>query len=179
VITNGIPPAMPDAWYLTEEEIANVAAHIRSLGKIPPEKIAGDPARGSIIYARSGCSNCHVLSGKGVGFGPDLTDVGDRRAPTFIRQVLRDPPSALPEDFLVVTAITSDDKKISGIRLNEDTFTIQIKDASGSIYSLRKQDLRDLKKETGLTPMPSFEKILPPADLQDLVAFLATSREAK
>jgi putative heme-binding domain-containing protein len=179
LITNGIPPAMPDAWYLTEEEIADVAAHIRSLGKIPAEKVPGDPVRGSTVYVRAGCSTCHILSGKGVGFGPDLTDVGDRRNATYLRQVLRDPPSALPEDFLLVTAITFDGKNIRGIRLNEDTFTIQIKDFSGNIHSLRKQELKDLKKETGQTPMPSFEKILPPTDLQDLVAFLAASRDVQ
>jgi hypothetical protein len=32
------------------------------------------------------------------------------------------------------------------IFLNEDTFTIQLKDAQGHFYSLRKSDLRELKK---------------------------------
>ncbi len=177
VISNGISPDMPDAWYLSDEEIADVAAHIRSLGKTPSEKVPGDSSRGAAVYARSGCSSCHILGGKGVGFGPDLTDVGDRRNATFIRSVLRDPPANLPEDFLYVTAITDAGKTVRGIRLNEDTFTIQLKDPAGTIYSLRKQDLKELKKETGQTPMPAFDKTLSPNDLQDLVAFLAASRE--
>jgi putative heme-binding domain-containing protein len=177
VISNGIPPGMPDAWYLSDQEIADVAAHIRTLGKTQAEKVPGDPARGAAVYARSGCSACHILSGKGMGFGPDLTDVGDRRNATYIRSVLRDPPSSLPEDFLYITAVTKAGKTIRGIRLNEDTFTIQIKDTTGNIYSLRKQELKELKKETGQTPMPSFEKTLSPDDLQDLVAFLNASRE--
>src|SRR5215470_4295828 len=45
VIADGIPPAMPDAWYLSDEEIANVAAHIRALGKTPGELVPGDPVR--------------------------------------------------------------------------------------------------------------------------------------
>jgi hypothetical protein len=77
----------------------------------------------------------------------------------------------------MVTAVTSAGKSVTGIRLNEDSFTIQIKDAAGRISSFRKRDLRELEKATGQTPMPAFASILPSADLQDLVAFLATSRE--
>src|SRR5579863_2507852 len=49
VITNGIPPGMPDASYLSDEEIANLAAHIRSLAKQPGEIVAGNPERGAAI----------------------------------------------------------------------------------------------------------------------------------
>jgi putative heme-binding domain-containing protein len=170
---------MPDAWYLSDEEIANVAAHIRALGKTPGENVPGDPARGASVYARSGCSTCHIHAGQGTGFGPDLTDVGERRNASYIGQAVSNPASALPEGLLMVSVVTSAGRSVNGIRLNEDSFTIQIKDPRGSIYSFRKRDLKELKKETGQTPMPSFEKILSPADLQDLVAFLAVSRETR
>jgi len=179
VISDGIAPGMPDAWYLSDEEIANVAAHIRALGKMPGENVPGDPARGASVYARSGCATCHIHAGQGTGFGPDLTDVGERRNASYIGQAVSNPASALPEGFLMVSVVTSAGRSVNGIRLNEDSFTIQIKDARGSIYSFRKRDLKELKKETGQTPMPSFEKILSPADLQDLVAFLAASRETR
>jgi hypothetical protein len=35
--------------------------------------------------------------------------------------VLPDPASSLPDDFLQVQAVTADGKRITGIRLNEDT----------------------------------------------------------
>lgn len=176
VIANGIPPGMPDAWYLSDEEIANVAAHIRTLGRMPQEKVPGDATRGAAVYGRSGCAGCHIYGGKGVGFGPELTDVGERRNATYIQKAIRDPSSALPEGFLMVTAVTRDGQTVDGIRLNEDTFTIQIKDAGEHIYSFRKKDLKELQKQTGHTPMPAFEKVLSPEDLQDLVAFLVDSR---
>jgi putative heme-binding domain-containing protein len=173
VIANGIPPGMPDAWYLSDEEIANVAAHIRTLGKIPQEKVPGDAARGAAVYARSGCAGCHIYAGKGVGYGPELTEVGKRRNATYIKKAIGNPASALPEGFLMVTAVTNVGHKIEGVRLNEDTFTIQIKEAGGHIYSFRKQELKDLQKQTGQTPMPAFEKVFSAEELQDLVAFLA------
>src|SRR5262249_41027324 len=143
--------------------------------KTPGELVPGDPVSGAAIYARSGCASCHILRGQGVGFGPDLTDVADRRNASFIRQAIGNPSSGLPQGFLFVTAVTSAGKSISGVRMNEDTFTVQLKSANGIIYSFRKRDLKELKKETGQTPMPAFEKILSANEIQDLAAFLVSS----
>ena len=177
VIENGIPPGMPEASYLSKEEIANVAAHIRSLAKLPEEIVAGDARRGASVYARLGCSKCHIHGGQGIGYGPELTTIGDHRSSSFLRGVVNNPGSELPEGFLLVTAVTSSGAAISGIRVNEDTFTIQIKDRNGRLFSFRKSSLKQLRRDTGKTPMPSFANALPPSDLQDLVAFLASSRQ--
>ena len=178
VITNGIPPGMPDASYLSDEEIANVAAHIRSLAKQPGEIVTGSPNRGAAIYARSGCSACHMHSGKGAGFGPDLTHVGEARSASFVKSVLNNPAAELPDGFLMVTAVTSDGQTVAGIRLNEDTFSIQIKDRSGHIFSFHKNELRSLQRLIGQTSMPSFAKSLSPRELDDLVSFLISPRPA-
>lgn len=179
VITNGIPPGMPDAPYLSDNEIANVAAHIRSLAKQPGEIVTGNPVRGAAVYARSGCSACHMHSGKGAGFGPDLTHIGEARSAAFVKSVLMNPASELPDGFLMVIAITSDGQTVAGIRLNEDTFSIQIKDYSGHILSFRKTELPSLQRLTGQTPMPSFAKFLSPRELDDLVSFLISPRPAQ
>jgi cytochrome c oxidase cbb3-type subunit 3 len=176
LIEDGIPPEMPQAWFLSKEEIANVAAYARSLGSVPPETLPGDPARGKAIYARSACSACHILDGEGSGFGPDLTDVGARRGSAHLRQTLQNPAKTIPENFLLVEAITSSGQAIRGIRLNEDTFSIQFKDQQGRFYSFRKSELRDLKKLRGETPMPSFGSALSAAELDDLIHFLASQR---
>lgn len=179
VIENGIPPGMPEASYLSKEEIANVAAHIRSLAKLPEEIVAGDAVRGANVYARSGCSDCHIHNGHGIGYGPELTTIGDRRSSSFLKGVVSNPASELPEGFLLVTAVTPSGAAISGIRVNEDTFTIQIKDRDGRLFSFRKSSLKQLRRDLGKTPMPSFANVLLPPDLRDLVAFLASSRQSQ
>jgi cytochrome c oxidase cbb3-type subunit III len=176
VISDGIPPRMPEAWFLDENDVANVAVFVRSLSKIPPEPVPGDAARGAEVYAKSGCSGCHILDGTGAGYGPDLTGIGERRGASFLQKAISKPATALPEDFLLVTATAASGETVEGIRANEDTFTIQIKDARGNYHSLRKQDLKDLKKLRGETPMPSFETILSTSEMRDLVAYLASRR---
>jgi putative heme-binding domain-containing protein len=176
VIANGIAPEMPAAWYMTDEELANTAAYVLSLGSIPREKLPGDPVHGSVIYARSACVMCHTLAGQGNAIGPDLTDVGARRGAAQLREALLHPEHAIPDGFLLVEAVPVSGDTIRGIRMNEDSFSIQIRDYSGRYYSLRKANLKELKKLRGETPMPSYQPSLSPAELDDLVAYLAAQR---
>jgi putative heme-binding domain-containing protein len=176
LIENGIPPEMPDGWYLSKEDIANVAAFVRSLGNVPTEKLPGNAARGEALYDRSACDRCHILGSRGAGFGPALTDIGAKRGAARLLETLRNPGKTIPDGFLLVEATTSAGETFRGIRLNEDTFTIQLKDMQGRLYSFRKSELRGLKKLRNETPMPSYASAFSAAGLEDLVAFLASQR---
>ena len=74
---------------------------------------------------------------------------------------------------LVVTAVTTEGVEIRGQRINEDSFTIQLKDVGNRLYSFRKSELKALKKEVGVSLMPSFEGILSASETDDLIAYLA------
>lgn len=176
VIADGIPPNMPEGWFFDEEDVANLAAFVRSLGKIPADPVPGDSARGASVYAKSGCSGCHILDGTGAGYGPELTGIGERRSAVFLQKAISKPGAVLPEDFLFVKATTASGEVIEGIRANEDSFTIQIKDSGGRFHSFRKGGLREFRKLRGETPMPPFQGILSAAEMQDLVAYLASQR---
>lgn len=176
VIRYGIPPNMPEGYFLNDKDIENVAVFVKSLSAVPPDKLPGDAERGANVYAKSGCGNCHVLNGEGRGYGPELTGIGERRSASFLQQTIRNPTETLPEDFLLVKAMTASGEVIEGIRANEDTFTIQIKDVGGNYHSLRVAELRELRKLRGESPMPPFDGILGQEDLQDLVAYLASQR---
>ena len=43
-----------------------------------------------------------------------------------------------------MTAVTNDGRKIVGVAMNEDTFTVQIMDTADRIHSLLKRDLKRL-----------------------------------
>lgn len=177
LIENGIPPEMPAGAFLTDVEVRALVAFVGSLGKSAASAIAGDPARGARVFARNGCFSCHILAGQGNALGPELTDLGDRRSAAYVREVLLDPQSRLPVEFLMVRVTTKAGDLTDGIRLNEDNYSIQLKDAAGNIRSFDKAELRSSERLRGSTPMPSF-KNMSPADLQDLVAYLLAPRSA-
>ena len=60
-----------------------------------------------------------------------------------------------------------------GVRVNEDTFSIQFRDGGGTLYSFFKEELAELATD-GKTAMPGFRERLEPTALDDLVAYLVS-----
>ncbi len=176
LIRQGIPGTeMPRGWMLSENELRDVTAYVRSLGNVAPQHVSGDAARGREAYAHAGCASCHVARGEGQAYGPELTEIGSRRSASYLRDALEKPDAAVPEGFLMVRAVPIAGKPVEGIRLNEDSFTIQLLDPARRLHSFRKLDLAQLDKLTGKSPMPAHRG----ADVEDLVAYLITLRGAQ
>jgi cytochrome c oxidase cbb3-type subunit III len=181
IIKSGIPGGeMPGAWQMSDREIGQVAGYVRSLGRTAETKLRGDSAKGKVIYeTNGGCAVCHIVRGVGGSLGPDLTAVGARRSPAYLREALVDPGAASPDGYLVVSITTRDGSRVKGVRANEDSFTIQLRDASNRFHSFRKQEITELKKEAGVSSMPSYKTTLTDAEIEDLVAYLASLRGEK
>jgi putative heme-binding domain-containing protein len=163
---------MPGAWQLHPDEVTSVAKYVRSLGAMTPEVIPGDAVRGARVFAARGCAGCHIVDGQGGGYGPELTSVGARRAATFLRQTILEPSTTLPDTFQYVAATPASGSTVRGIRVNEDSFTIQLHDANG-FHSFRKSQLKELKRLDKQTPMPAYARQIAGSELDDLVAYLA------
>jgi putative heme-binding domain-containing protein len=191
VIRQGVEGTeMPEARR-TREEVARLAAWVRKLSERPPEKTPGDPARGQQLYlGKGGCAVCHAIRGRGGAVGTDLTDIGLRRGAAYLKTAILQPEASVPrafssyrsdislaQNFLLVRAVTRAGVEVSGVRVNEDTFSIQIRDATNRVRSFWKSELRQLRKEWGRSPMPSYAGVFSPEELDDLVAFLAEQRE--
>jgi cytochrome c oxidase cbb3-type subunit III len=181
IIKSGLPGGeMPEAWQMSDREIGQVASYVRSLGRTAATKLPGDSGRGRVVYeTKGGCAVCHIVRGEGGSLGPDLTGVGARRSPAYLREALIDPGAAAPERYLVVSVTMRDGRIVRGVRANEDSFTIQLRDANNHFHSFRKQELTDLKKEAGTSTMPSYKTTLTDAEIEDLVAYLASLRGEK
>jgi hypothetical protein len=74
--------------------------------------------------------------------------------------------------------ITRAGRNLRGVRVNEDSFTIQLRDDEDRFHSFRKNELRNLKREFGVSTMPSY-KTLAATELDDLIAYLASLGGAK
>lgn len=178
VIRSGIDGTeMPRAWRMVDKEVWQVVAYVRSLGRLPKQAVTGNAARGEQLYRDKGnCAQCHSLNNRGGRMGPDLTDIGARRNPAYLKEALLEPGAAAPAGFLQVTVVTRDGRRITGISLNENTFSIQLRDLNDRFHSFWKSELSELHKEKGKSPMPSYKDILTPAEAEDLVAYMASLR---
>ena len=192
IIAQGIPGTQMPATRMTAAESSALVAFVRSLGHAQPAQAPGDRAHGEQIFRGKGnCLECHEVNGRGGHIGPDLSEIGTKRGPANLLQSLTDPQAEVPENFsqyrkfiyapdnyLRVRAVTRDGIQILGQRVDEDTFTIQIRDDSDHLHSLRKSDLREIEKQWGKSPMPSYQKLLSEPELRDVVAYLSSLQGA-
>ena len=178
---------MPRVRRLTANELNQLVAYVRSLGRTTSPATRGNEERGRAIYEKSGCASCHIIGGQGGSFGPDLTEIGMSRGAAYLRQALLGPAEALPRgtspvpgrgfaEYLPVRIVTADGREIRGVRINEDPFTIQVRDAGNRLHSFRKSDLKDLDKEFGKSLMPGFRGRITDVEVEDLVAYLSGLR---
>ena len=63
---------------------------------------------------------------------------------------------------------------MTGVRMNEDSFSIQVLDDSGRAHSFWKSEVTRIDKQRGKSPMPSYQGKLNPKELADLVSYLVT-----
>jgi putative heme-binding domain-containing protein len=165
---------------LSDREMRQTAAFVRSLGKVAMKPVPGDAAHGAEIFRGKGnCTGCHSVHGEGGVAGPDLSTIGDSRSAAYLRESLVNPGAAVPEGYLLVTVVPNSGQRVTGERVNEDSFSIQIRDSAGRLYSFWKKDLAQVDKQKGKSPMPSYQGQLSDAELTDLVAYLASLKEAK
>jgi putative heme-binding domain-containing protein len=193
VIRSGIPGTEMGRSSLSEEQISQVAAWVQHLGQVPPREVPGNAERGEHLYFTKGnCDQCHAINGYGGALGPDLTEIGLSRSPDYLRTALTDPEAdvptnispfradiRIPNNFLLVTVAAKNGQHITGVRVNEDTYSIQVLDLSGRIHSFFKSELVELHKYWGKSPMPSYRNVFSEEELNDMVAFLVLLRGEK
>ena len=143
IISQGAADGRMPSFTLRPDEMDVVIAYIRA--GFDPDGIAvkiGDPGRGQRLFAGKGaCTECHRVNGIGPRTAPDLTDIGAIRTPAALQRSLLEPESALLPINRPVRIVTRNEEVITGRRLNEDTYTVQLIDSQERLRSLVKADL--------------------------------------
>lgn len=176
VIRQGVPGSqMPAFPYFEERELRQLVAFVKSLGSssAPAEKPSGDPVRGKTLYAKHRCSMCHRIGLEGSVYGPDLTRAGAARSLAYLADSITDPGKDILPEYQGVKVTTRDEITVSGVRINEDTFTLQLRDIGQRFRMFDKQEAVSIE-EMKESLMPPYR--LPQKDLDDLVAYLASLR---
>ena len=190
VISNGIAgTAMPangtngQGVGMTDDEIWEIISYIRSQ-EVKTSASAGNAMHGKQqFFGDANCSQCHVVSGEGGRLGPDLTGVGESRTHAALVESVREPSKHLawgltesskefPQEYETVVVVTADGKKISGVALNEDNFTVQLMDMNEKIYMFDKEKLKSFSKSRESVMPPYDNSLLSDRDLEDIIAYL-------
>ena len=192
IYTGGaIGSGMPAFSSLGEDKIWVLANYVSSFGEVGGGAATGDPAKGKEVYDANGCSTCHMIRSQGGDSGPDLSQIGGVRSVGFLHDALIDPGANLPQSdaslqeranypaYTMYRVVMKDGKPIEGMRVDEDSFSIQLRDAKGQLHSINKLDASKIEVLPSKSFMPSYKDKLTETQLNDLVAYLASLGAAR
>jgi putative heme-binding domain-containing protein len=173
VISNGVEGTSMPSFKFEPPELTAVVAYLRNMRDFDAKTtLIGDPARGKVVFEGKGaCAQCHRVNGKGPRVAPDLSDIGAIRTPDALWHAIVDPDAELRFANRSLRAVTRDGKVVTGRRLNEDTYTVQLIDEQERLVSLVKANLREYELAKG-TSMPAYKDKLATNEVADLLAYL-------
>ncbi len=178
VIAAGIPGTAMPPHKFDPSELSWIVAYVRSMGGYASSVMpSGDTRRGEVVFrGKGGCLRCHRVGGLGSRVAPDLSEIGAVRTPEKLRRSLLDPTAGMLPMHRSVRAVTFDGRVVTGRRLNEDTYSVQLVDSEEHLVSLMKADLREYRV-IPISPMPSYRDKLTADELADLLAYLLSLKE--
>jgi putative heme-binding domain-containing protein len=177
VIRAGIRGTAMPPFRFNEAELSGIVAYVRNMDAVKTVSVnVGDAARGRQLFdGAGGCTACHRVNGNGSRIAPDLSEIGAVRTAARLERALVDPTASMLPMNRSVRAVTRDGREISGRRLNEDTYSVQLIDKDERLRSISKADLREYQV-LKTSPMPSYQDRLDPQQIADVVSYLLTLR---
>src|SRR5438105_12236763 len=155
-ISRGVPGTTMGGHQMRDDELWQIVSFLRTL-QAPAPAATGKAAHGREIFFGDGnCSLCHMVNGRGGRLGPDLSHVGSARPRPYLVESVRAPDKTLTLNHNVdsdtfrydtVTLETRDGRKLTGVPLNEDTFSVQVMDNDENIHSFMKRELKSYRRE--------------------------------
>lgn len=177
-IRNGIPGTEMSPVRVTDDDVWKMVAFVKRLGSQGLlEKAPGDPSAGRLVYQKHGCASCHRVETNGGSLGPDLTEIGRRRGLKFLADSLVAPETDIPITYRAVQVILKSGQTVTGIRLNRDDLSIQLRDSRDNLRSFLMENVQDVRYDKP-SLMPAYAA-MSPKDLEDVVAYLHSLKGAQ
>jgi putative heme-binding domain-containing protein len=129
-----------------------------------------DAARGRGLFEKH-CGTCHRVAGIGIAFAPDISDSREKTPEQLLTDIIQ-PNRAIDANYFSYTAVTVDGVVHAGILAAETSNAVTLKQAEGKAITLRRSEIEELYSN-GVSLMPDgLEKLIPPQDMADLIAFI-------
>ncbi|MCM3879442.1 MAG: c-type cytochrome [Vicinamibacterales bacterium] len=177
-IRNGIPGSEMAPVRITDEEVWKVVGFVKRLGSQGLlEKAPGDSTAGRLVYQKMGCASCHRIEKDGGNLGPELTEIGRRRGLKFLTESIVKPEADVEIAYRAVQVLLKSGQTVSGIRLNRDDLSIQVRDARDNLRSILMDNVQEIRYDKP-SLMPAYTA-LNQKDLGDVIAYLNSLKGAQ
>jgi PQQ-dependent dehydrogenase (methanol/ethanol family) len=165
----GRMPAFP----LPAAELEVLTGFIRKINSGASAATApGDAKAGEQIFFGSGqCSSCHVVRGRGMSYGPDLSGIAIRMRLPMMKQALDDPGAGITPGYTTASVTLNDGKTLVGFLRAQGSHDLVLQTKDGKLHPLEDSEYQSIAQDRKAA-MPVFQGT---EDQQrDLLAYLAT-----
>ena len=177
-IRYGIPGSEMGPMRITDDEVWKVVGFVKRLGSQGLlEKAPGDSTAGRLVYQKSGCTACHSIGLDGGNLGPDLSDIGRRRGLSFLTESLVKPEADVPIRYRAVQVVLKSGQTVTGIRLNRDDLSIQLRDTRDNLRSFLMENVQEVRYDKP-SLMPVYAS-MNQKDFADVIAYLNSLKGAQ
>lgn len=136
-------------------------------------QLKGDPQKGTVIFSNY-CNSCHVVNGKGINFGPDLSQIGAKLAKDALYKAIISPDAGISFGYEGYLIKLKDGKELLGYIASETADELSVKVIGGDEHKVFIRDIVSRKPyEHSLMPT-GLEKSMSQNQLVDLVDYLTT-----
>jgi putative heme-binding domain-containing protein len=139
-------------------------------------KRSGDAANGERVFG-SACAICHQVSGKGIDYGPALSEVGSKLGKDAMYEAILFPSNGIEHNYATTSLNLKDGNSALGIQVSETDEEIALKAMGGIVTRYKKADIAQ-KTILKTSSMPSgLQAQMTQQELVDLVEYLASLKK--
>jgi len=173
-------------WPEIKAEAAKILppAQGQNAAPLPPlselVRMKGDPANGARIFtnASPGCANCHVVHGRGIELGPNLSEIGTKLGKDALIESILEPSAGVSFGYEAWNFTLKSGDEVYGLVASETANEVVVKNIGGIITRLKKSDLES-RQQSKLSIMPAgLQAAMTAQELVDLVEYLAALKTA-
>ncbi|MBA3937560.1 MAG: c-type cytochrome [Planctomycetes bacterium] len=164
-------------WDSVRAEVAaSQPAPATSDGPLPPiaelAKKPGDQARGAQVFAGI-CVACHQVDGKGVDYGPKLTEIGSKLGKDALFEAVIYPDAGIEFNFETTVLTLKDGNTAIGIVVSDTDQEVALKAIGGIVTKYQTATIAKRTKQKTSSMPTGLQAGMTQQSLVDLIEYLA------
>ena len=138
--------------------------------------LLGDVERGREVFTAATCSECHIVSGDGTEYGPDLSTIGAKLAKKGLYESILDPSASISPTYAPYLFELANGESVVGMLVSETDDRLIVRTEGGVVTEYERVEVESVLPQS-VSIMPSdLSSQMTVEELIDLVEYLTTLR---
>ncbi len=139
-------------------------------------KKSGDVGHGEKIFSGI-CVTCHQVNGKGIDFGPNLSEIGTKLGKDALYESVVVPDAGIEFNYETTLLTFKDGNSAIGIVISDTEQEVALKAVGAIVTKYKKSDIASRTKQKNSLMPTGLQRAMSQQDLVDLIEYLAALKK--